>query len=202
MVMPKKLFTNKQEQYVLSIQYGRSAKEVASMVNKKFGLSVNADQIRYWRYRTQVDSGRRVLGRFHKGHIPHNKGKKYPDMERTSSMFKKGHKPHHSYPIGYEKISFHGNSVVKQPDGSWRSKAKIMYEQYHGVTVPDEDYVIALDGNRLNLEKDNLIHVTKAELLGINQHDVLRLGDKELSSAVHKIVKLRGFLFKKQKEGK
>lgn len=200
--MPKKLFTEKQEQYLLSIQYGRSAKEVASMVNKKFGLNITDDQIKYWRYRTQVDSGRRILGRFHKGQTPHNKGKKYPEAKRNSGMFKKGNVPHHTYPVGHEKISFHGNPVVKQPDGSWRSKAKIMYEQYHGVTVPDEDYVIGLDGNRLNLEKDNLIHVTKAELLGINQYDVLRLGDKELSSAVHKIVKLRGFSFKKQKEGK
>lgn len=196
--MGKRLFSNQEEQYLLSIQYGKSAKECADMMNEKFNLSLKHTQIKDWRYRTKVDSGRAKEGRFTKGRIPHNKGKKYPDMKRNSGMFVKGFTPIHSLPIGSEKMFCDGVTRVKTSNGRWVSKAKILYEEYFDEKVKEDEYILNKDGDKTNFAKDNLLKVSKKELLSINQYNVFSLGNKELLEFVHSIVKLKNVLRDKE----
>ena len=59
---------------------GKTAKEVAELINKTFNKSLNADQIKNVRSRLKIKSG--LTGHFPEGHIPYNRGKKRPAYSR------------------------------------------------------------------------------------------------------------------------
>ena len=73
-IRTKKLTTPEMDEYIKSINFMRTAKEVATMVNEKFGTNFTYEQIKRYRGRNHLNSG--LTGRFEKGHIPDNKGKK------------------------------------------------------------------------------------------------------------------------------
>ena len=64
-----------------------------------------------------------------------------------------------------------------------------MYEKYHNVKLTQDDVIIFADQNKSNLEKDNLILITKNQLLKMNQ-DKLIFNDKELTKTGVNIAKL------------
>lgn len=64
-----------------------------------------------------------------------------------------------------------------------------MYEKYHNVKLTSDDAVIFADQNKLNLEKDNLILISKSQLLKMN-HEKLIFHDKELTKTGANIAEL------------
>lgn len=106
-----RLLTKKEHAYFVRIQKGRSAKKVAQMMGDRFGLTLTADQVKDYRRRHRLKSG--LTGRFEKGCIPHNKGKKYPNMPPNSGQFQKGCKPKSWVPVGTVRYTTDGYPRIK-----------------------------------------------------------------------------------------
>ena len=77
---------------------------------------------------------------------------------------------------------------VKEPN-AWRLKHRIMYEKYHNVKLTSDDAVIFADQNKLNLEKDNLILISKSQLLKMNNEKLI-FNNKELTKTGANIAEL------------
>lgn len=145
---------------------GRTNQELAELINKTFGLSVTAEQMNSYKANHGLRSG--LDFRFKKGHVPANKGKKYPgQVNRTS--FKKGHKPINYRPVGSERVNVDGYVEVKVADPNvWRLKQHVVWEQENG-PIPEGHCLVFLDGNKENTSLDNLQLITRNQLARMNQ---------------------------------
>ncbi len=114
---------------------------------------------------------------FKKGHVPWNKGKKGLSFGGRETQFKKGHIPANRVPIGAERISKDGYLEVKIQDShgnrNWKGKHILIWEAANG-PVPPGHVIIFGDGNKRNFELDNLILVTRAQLVRLNQNNLIQ----------------------------
>lgn len=174
----------------------RSFKELTEMFNERFRMDMTISAMISTADRYGLHNGRNtrfdnwlapagVRYRFSKGHVPTNKGKKgisHPGMEAT--QFKKGQMPHNYKPIGSERINGDGYVDIKIQDGkaqkNWRGKHILIWEKHHGQPVPEGHAVIFGDGNRRNFDPDNLILVSREQLVRMNQKNLIR-NDAELT---------------------
>lgn len=112
--------------------------------------------------------------RFPKGHVPANKGKKgisFPGSEAT--QFKKGHTPQTWKPIGTETIRSDGYTWVKIAEpNKWREKHALIWENANG-PVPKGYVLLFADGNQRNITLENLILVSRAQLVRLNQKGLI-----------------------------
>ena len=67
-------------------------------------------------------------------------------------------------------------------------KSRVIYEKHFG-KIPEGYTIIYLDGNKLNLELDNLKAISRAEELIMNKNK-LRYDKKELTETGHLIAKV------------
>lgn len=67
------------------------------------------------------------------------------------------------YPIGSERTKSDGMVQVKVAPHKWEYKQRYIYEQYYGVDLPEDVYVIFLDQDRTNFDISNLRAVTRHE---------------------------------------
>lgn len=108
------------------------------------------------------------------------------------TTFKKGNVPKNHREVGSERINVDGFIEIKVSEPSkWRLKSRVMYEQYHNVKLTSKDVIIYLDGNKLNLEKDNLKLITRKDNLILNNHK-LRYSNKEATESGVLVAKLMG----------
>jgi hypothetical protein len=164
----------------------RPFKELTEKFNKKFGLTLTvsamistADRYGYHNGRdTTIKPDGSILGlgyRFPKGHVPANKGKKgisYPGMETT--QFKKGNRPHNYMPVGSERVNGDDYVDVKIADpNKWRGKHILVWETANG-PVPKGYVVIFGDGDKRNFKPDNLILVSRKQLVRLNKHHLIQ----------------------------
>jgi hypothetical protein len=121
---------------------------------------------------------RGVSGRFQKGQVGWNKGKRYqPGGRAKETQFKPGHgrtgKAAEVYqPIGTERITKDGYRQRKVNDDMprqrrWKMLHVIVWEEHHG-PVPQGHAVTFKDGDRSNCAIDNLALLTRRELLERN----------------------------------
>jgi len=98
-------------------------------------------------------------------------------MGPNKTSFKKGHKPHNWVPIGSERITKDGYVQIKIQEGkfqkNWRGKHILVWEEHNG-PVPEGHAVIFGDGNNRNFDIDNLILVSRAQLLKLNQQGLIK----------------------------
>lgn len=197
-------YTKEQRNFLISNNYMTPSKELADMFNKEFGTNITTANIKTFRGNNHLNSG--LTGRFEKGHIPDNKGKKWDDFmpkdsqERSrKTTFKKGNKSLNAVDIGEEHMRYSGSNpddqgylYVKVCDGkghkNWIPKQRVIYEQHHG-PIPEGHKVIFADGNRFNFDIDNLVLVTSSEELIMNQRN-LRYDDQDLTKTGHLIAKV------------
>lgn len=152
---------NEQTEYLKSIVNGRTCKELAEMINKKFNTNYNDKDIYNAKRRNNLKSG--VDCTFKKGNPAHNKGKKWNEympiesqINSKKTQFKKGNKPHNWLPVGSEWINDKGYTYVKISEpNNWQLKHRYIYEQHHG-KIPKGYSIIFLDGNKNNYDLDNL----------------------------------------------
>lgn len=110
---PERLFNEEQESFIRANAKGLTNQELTDLVNKTFGLNVTAKQVKTFKNKHKISSG--LTGHFEKGHVPANKGKKFPGKTNRTS-FKKGQRSHNYKPIGYERIDEDGYVLVKVSD--------------------------------------------------------------------------------------
>lgn len=174
-------YSAEEHQFLIDNVKGITLKELTRKFNEKFNTNLSESAISNQKTKLGIRSGI-VGGQFPKGHIPANKGKKgYMSPEQyekcKATMFKKGNIPANHRPIGSERVDNRDGSIlIKVQDGhlqkNWMSKSRYIYEQSHG-KIPKGYKVIFADGNNRNFDLDNLILVSNAEELIMNQRKLM-----------------------------
>lgn len=179
-------WTEEEKEYLASIVKGNSYKEIAREMRGKFGYDFTDNQIKGAMTRYKLTTG--TMGYFRKGSTPWNKGLKgYMGANKTS--FKKGTIPPNQVPVGNESLTKGGYIKVKIADpNKWELKHRLIYKQHHG-EIPKDKNVIFADTNIYNFDIDNLILVSKAEMLIMNNNKLIQ-EDKELTKVGVNIAKV------------
>lgn len=182
-----KLLTKEQHDYLVSIQKNKTSRDVANEMNQKFGLSLTEKQIKSYRRNNNLNSG--LTGRFEKGRVPYNKGKKLPNMPPNSGQFKRGNKPPNYVPVG--TINYTTDGYPKEKIGEpnkWVLKHRKVWEEHHG-PIPKGYSVCFLDRDKTNYDISNLILLSNEELARMNQNNYFS-SDPELTKLGAGITKL------------
>ena len=121
-------------------------------------------------YRNKLTTG--TGGYFKKGSTPWNKGLKgYMGANKTS--FKKGTIPPQYRPVGSERIAKDGYIEIKVEDpNKWELKHRVIWEQHHGEILKGHAIIFA-DGDKSNLDIDNLLLVSRKQLLFMNRNNLI-----------------------------
>lgn len=179
-------YTKEEHEFMKDFVPGHSYKEIREAFLERFGGEVTDTFPKDYIANNKLNTGR--TGRFTKGHVPANKGKKMsPERYEKckATMFKPGTTTNID-PVGTEKVLSDGYVWIKIDDKpkakkqeNWKQKHRMIYEELHG-PIPEGHYIIFLDGNRKNFDPDNLAAVSKAEHARMNQLK-LRFSDAELT---------------------
>lgn len=168
---PLHIWSADEKEYLRQIAPGHHYKEIQELMNKKFHFNFTVDQIKNAINRYKLNTG--FTGQFNKGHTPINKGKKgLGGWEPT--QFKKGHLPHNYVPVGSERVNGDDYVDIKIADpNKWRGKHILIWEKYNG-PIPKGHAVIFGDGNKRNFNPDNLILVSRRQLLILNRKNLIQ----------------------------
>ena len=146
-------------------------RQMAAEITERFGFACTMNMLKNVFKRYRFNSGR--TGYFTKGQEPFNKGRKGLNP-RSVTSFQDGNRPHNAVEVGTERITKDGLIEVKTADpNTWRSKHAIMWERHHNATVPDGHVVIFADRDRRNFTTNNLLLVSKAELVVMNKFKLI-----------------------------
>ena len=188
--------------YMMEIIPGHEEYQIKELFQDKFGILLTESQIGGFKSKYHIRSGTHG-GQFIKGITPYNKGKKMPKKvyeKAKHTMFRKGHIPHNHKEVGSERINVDGYVEIKVAEpNKWRLKQRLLYEQHHNVKLTKSDVIIFLDGNKLNLDIDNLFLISRAALARFNQ-DKLHSDNPEITKAAALMAELKTKTRKKQKK--
>lgn len=166
-------FDCEQEKFIRDNIKGHTRDELTRMFNENFGTSLSDTPIRNFAKKNNLSIG---LGcaRFKKGHIPKNKGTKGL-MKINKTSFKKGNIPSKTKPIGHEYIDCKdGYTHVKIADpNKWELKHILVWKAANG-PIPKSHVVMFADQNKTNFNLDNLILLSKKQLLIMNKKNLVR----------------------------
>lgn len=166
-------WSTEEKEYLKQITPGHHHKEIQELINDKFNLNLSIGQIEGAIKRNKLNTG--FKGHFPKGNIPVNKGKKgiyAKGSEKT--WFKKGNTPINHRAVGSERINVDGYIEIKVSEPSkWRLKHQVIWEEHNG-SIPKGYAVIFGDGNPLNLKVNNLILVSRQQLLIMNRNKLIQ----------------------------
>lgn len=165
------IWTTEEKEYLKQVVKGKSYKEIAGLMSIRFGHEFNDGQIKNAINRYKLNTGRN--GQFAKGQAAWNKGTKgATGANRTS--FKKGDRPHNYKPVGSERISKDGYVEVKISEpGKWKPKHLIIWEEKNG-PVPKGSCIIFGDGDKTNLDVNNLMLISRKQLLFLNNNKLIQ----------------------------
>jgi hypothetical protein len=194
------IWTPELVEFVKQNNQGRTAKELAELINQTFNMNLKGDQIKAVRGRLKIDSG--LTGYFPKGHEPKNKGRKgYCAPGSEKGWFKKGHKPWNHAEVGDEAWTTDGYLKVKIAEpNKWRHKHVLVWEAQNG-KVPEGFMVTFRNGNHADCTIENLALISKAEN-GIMNTQHLRSEDPELTDSGIFLARLKNKISKVEKETK
>nr|DAS75925.1 MAG TPA: HNH endonuclease [Bacteriophage sp.] len=187
---------NKEElDYIREIAPGRHYHEIVEMFNKKFERQIDAKKLKETLGNHGISTG--LTGRFEKGHVPVNKGKKFPGTGNRTT-FRKGNVPANKMNVGEDIITTDGYVKTKIAEPNlWEYKHKLIWAEAHG-PIPEKHSVIFADGDKLNLSIDNLLLVSRAELLMLNRRRLISK-NSELTKTGLNVVKVMNKVYKIKK---
>ena len=170
-------YTLEQVRFIEKYYKGCGNLELTQAFNKYFELQLSLNQIKAFKSNHCLNSG--LNGRFSLGHAPFNKGLKgVGGWEPT--QFKKGNRPRNYQPVGSERVNGDGYVDIKTADpNKWKGKHILVWESANG-PVPKRHAIIFGDRNRMNFELENLILVSRKQLLGLNKLNLIQC-DAELT---------------------
>lgn len=205
-------FTADEINYLREIAPGRSREEMTQLMNEMFDYPFSLQQVINVCDRYQIKNGRRsgryvwtdeekeylrsiVAGRSYK-EIAQLMREKF-DYEFTVLQVKKAcHRykilneidmTFKSSPDGSESIDQKGYIKIKI-NGKWRFKHKVIWEEVNG-PLPEGSHLLFADGDKTNLDLDNLILVTKRELFTMSRQNLIT-EDMELTKTGLNVAKL------------
>ena len=166
---------------------------------------MTCEQIRTAVHNRGIISG--LTGWFEKGHKSWNKGTKGLTSANKTS-FKKGSVPPNRKPVGSERIcSKDGYVLIKIKEQNpytgfptrYKHKQVHIWEQENGPVL--DGFVVGFrDGDKENIEPENLMLLSRAELLRLNQHGYKNAPD-ELKPSILALTKLEVKTFSKISKG-
>jgi hypothetical protein len=172
-------YTEEEHAFMREFVPGHSYKEIKEAFEARFGRKTPKSFPKSYIGNNKLSTGR--TGRFEKGCVPVNKGKKMPTHihEKTKhTMFKPGRVPQNTDPIGTEK-NVDGYVWVKVNDihnakksVNWVQKHRLVYEASYG-PIPKNHAVIFLDGDTRNFDPSNLRAVSRGTLARLNQNGLI-----------------------------
>lgn len=164
-------YTSEQVTFITKNVVGKSRIELTKMFNTHFGLQLGLNQITAFIKNHGLSSG--IDCRFKPGRVPCNKGKTgIGGWEPT--QFKKGNKPHNYKSVGTERVNGDDYVDIKVADpNKWRAKHLIIWEKENG-PIPKGKVVIFGDGNRRNFDLDNLLLVSRKQLIVMNKRNLIK----------------------------
>lgn len=125
-------------------------------------------------------------GRFSTGNSPWNKGRAgYSPAGSEAGHFRDGQHSHRWVPIGTEKTNAHdGYRERKVADTGnrrvdWRPVHVLIWEAKHG-PVPRGHLLRFMDGDKANIALENLMLLTRAQAMGLNNMNRLPLELQEV----------------------
>ena len=181
--------------YILENYKGVGPKNMANALNEKFGTSYTHQQLKTYYRNHSLNSG--LDGRFPKGGIPANKGKKMSPEQYEKckgTMFKKGNIPFNHMEVGAITHTTEGYLVKKiSEEGTqrerWEFVHRATWEKHYG-PIPEDKMVSFLDGDKDNCDIDNLVLIDNTENLELNRSK-LRFKHKEYTRAGVAVAKLK-----------
>lgn len=126
-----------------------------------------------------------------KGNTPANKGMKQADymsaeaIERTvKTRFKKGNRPQNHKQVGYERTTRDGYIEVKVAEPNiFKLKHRVVWEKHNG-KIPTGHNVQFKDGNRLNVDIENLYIINRSDQMK-NENSMYARYPKDVQLAIH-----------------
>ena len=93
-------------------------------------------------------------------------------------------------PVGSERLNERGYTIVKvNENNKWRLKHHLIYEDYYGEKVGRWDKIIFLDGDKQNLNPENLVKISAKEQMYLGETKML-CSDTELNRVSVTLAKL------------
>lgn len=188
--MIRHIWTEEEKKYLKRITPGHHYNEILVMMNKKFNLDLEMGQIKGAIARYNLNTG--FDGRFKPKTIPFNKGLKgICPKGCEKSWFEKGHRPQNYKPVGSERLNVDGYTEIKIKDPKlWRLKHIHIWEQHNKKPLPKSHAIIFADGDKTNFNIDNLILVSRRQLLILNRKRLLK-NDADLTKVAVNIAKVQ-----------
>ena len=173
------IFTHEQLDFLRDHVVGRSKRDLTNLFNQHFGLDLPESKIvSCCKNHKFPPSG--LDGRFKPGRTPFNKGKKGLNFGGKETQFKKGYTPKNYRPVGSERINADGYAEIKIADpNKWRMKHTVIWEKENG-PLPKGYAVIFGDGDKANFNINNLLLVSRKQLLILNKKHLIK-DDSELT---------------------
>jgi hypothetical protein len=173
-----RLFTAAHFEFIKDAYPRMPLTDVLHLLNKEFGTSYTRKQLYALTKNHGVKCGR--TGQFQPGQVPPNKGVKgwQAGGRSAETRFKKGRPPHlarNYVPIGSTRISKDGYMERKvtddpslMPARRWAFEHRLIWEAANG-PIPEGHAVVFLDGDRANVQIENLRCVPRAALQYMNK---------------------------------
>lgn len=159
-------YSQEEIEWLRSNAPGKQWKDIAELFNKRFNLNMKVTQLRKSANNHGIKNG--VDFRFPKGHIPYSKGMKgvnFSGENGKKTQFKKGQRPLNHREVGSERVTNNGYTEIKVAEPNvWRRKHVAVWEEVNG-PVPEGKIIIFGDGNKKNCDIDNLIMISKNQLM-------------------------------------
>lgn len=187
--------------YIKDNAEGLLNEQLAENINHTFGISITKEEVKgikaYIGAKSGISCYDAMMMTRPDDWVNPRRGKKLSpeNYEKIrKAFFKKGFNGLPPCPVGTERVR--GNRIfikIEEPD-IWISKAKYVYEKETGEYLKQGEVVVLLDGSIDNFELDNLMKVSKAEVLRYNQMKLEARKNKELNKLVyslHKLARLR-----------
>lgn len=160
-------------------------KEVIEMLKKKFGIEISRRNLLNVKNRYNIPN--KVIpnsGCYRKGKEPWNKGKTMSEETKAKvkkTWFKKGQIPKNHKPVGSTRVTVDGYKEIKVAEpNKWALYHRHLWERTHGEKLSKSEVVIFADGDKTNFDIDNLIKVSRANLLYLNNKKLI-FDDPELT---------------------
>lgn len=170
--MVKHNWTQEEIEFLTKNVPGRGYHELVELFYNWSKIKLSASQIRAFIKNRKLNTGR--TGRFVKGHVPANKGTKGITIGGRETQFKKGNRPANYMPVGTERVNGDGYIDIKIADpNKWKAKHKIIWEKHNG-DIPKGHAIIFGDRDRRNFDINNLILVTRRQLIELNRKNLIK----------------------------
>jgi len=162
------MFTSKEIELIRESYPGRNLSELTDLFAARFGDGASKNQISSAAYRYGARSGRNRSW-FMKEYVPLNTAQKRINIIGKKLQFAEKSLPPQHQPVGAVLVSGSYWYIKVADPNVWQLKHQLVWEAANG-PIPDNHVVVFADGDSENFTLDNLLLISRAELLIMNRN--------------------------------